>query len=83
MTPWDCSLQGSSVYVIFQAGILDWFAISFSRVSSWSGIDLISLGSPTFASGEAPEKEINVQHKKHSGRFKCAYIANKTSKQQH
>ena len=29
----DCSLPGSSVHGIFQARILDWVAISFSRVS--------------------------------------------------
>ena len=32
--PMDCSLPGSSVYGIFQAGILEWVAISFSRGSS-------------------------------------------------
>ena len=30
----DCSPPGSSVYGIFQARILEWIAISFSRVSS-------------------------------------------------
>ena len=30
----DCSLPGSSIYVIFQARILEWVAISFSRRSS-------------------------------------------------
>ena len=30
----DCSLQGSSVHGIFQARVLEWVAISFSRVSS-------------------------------------------------
>ena len=34
--PTDCSLPGSSVYGIFQARILKWVAISFSRRSSWS-----------------------------------------------
>ena len=33
--PKDCSLPGSSVYGIFQARILEWVAISFSRGSSW------------------------------------------------
>ena len=32
--PMDCSLLGSSVYGIFQARILEWVAISFSRRSS-------------------------------------------------
>ena len=31
----DCSPPGSSVYEIFQARILQWAAISFSRGSSW------------------------------------------------
>ena len=33
--PVDCSLPGSSVHGIFQARILDWVAIPFSRGSSW------------------------------------------------
>ena len=33
--PIDCSLPGSSVHGIFQARILDWVAIFFSRGSSW------------------------------------------------
>ena len=32
--PMDCSLSGSSVHGIFQARILEWVAISFSRGSS-------------------------------------------------
>ena len=32
----DCSLPGSSVHGIFQARILEWVAISFSRRPSWS-----------------------------------------------
>ena len=32
--PMDCSLPGSSVHCILQARILEWVAISFSRVSS-------------------------------------------------
>ena len=32
--PMDCSLPGSSVYEIFQARLLEWFAIFFSRGSS-------------------------------------------------
>ena len=30
----DCNLSGSSVHGIFQAGVLDWVAISFSKGSS-------------------------------------------------
>ena len=35
--PMDCSLPGSSVHGIFQARILEWVAISFSRGSSRPG----------------------------------------------
>ena len=35
-SPLDCSLPGSSVHGIFQASVLKWVAISFSRGSSWS-----------------------------------------------
>ena len=31
----DCSLPGSSIHGIFQARILEWIAISFSRGTSW------------------------------------------------
>ena len=34
--PMDCSLRGSSVHGIFQARVLEWVAISFSRRSSRS-----------------------------------------------
>ena len=33
--PMDCSLLGSSTHGIFQARVLEWIAISFSRASSW------------------------------------------------
>ena len=33
--PMDCSLPGSAVHGIFQASVLEWVAISFSRGSSW------------------------------------------------
>ena len=35
----DCSLSGSSVHGILQARILKWVAISFSKGSSWPGIE--------------------------------------------
>ena len=31
--PMDCSLPGSSVHGIFQARVLEWVAIAFSKVS--------------------------------------------------
>ena len=33
--PMDCSLPGSSVHGIFQARVLEWVAISFSRILAW------------------------------------------------
>ena len=36
--PMDCSLPGSSVHGIFQARILEWVAISYSRGSSRPGV---------------------------------------------
>ena len=33
--PMNCSLPGSSIHGIFQARILEWVTISFSRGSSW------------------------------------------------
>ena len=35
LTPWNCSLPGFAIHEIFQARILEWVAISFSRGSSW------------------------------------------------
>ena len=44
--PMDCSLSGSSVHGIFQARVLEWVAISFSRGSSqprnWTWVSLIA-----------------------------------------
>ena len=33
--PMDCSLPGSFIHGIFQARVLEWVAISFSRGASW------------------------------------------------
>ena len=44
--PLDCSLPGFSVHGIFQARILEWVAISFSRGSSWPRIKPTSPRSP-------------------------------------
>ena len=32
----DCSLPGSSVHGIFQARVLEWFAIAFSKKTHWT-----------------------------------------------
>ena len=42
--PMDCSLPGTSVHEIFQAIVLEWIAISFSRELPDPGIE---SGSPT------------------------------------
>ena len=47
-TPMDCSLTGSSVHGIFQARVLEWGAISFSRDLPNSGIKPTS---PALAGG--------------------------------
>ena len=44
--PMDWGLPGFSVHGIFQARILEWVAISFSRGSSNPGIEPVSLASP-------------------------------------
>ena len=35
LTPMDCSAPGSCIHGIFQARVLEWVAISYSRISSW------------------------------------------------
>ena len=32
--PMDCSLPGSSIHEIFQASVLEWGAITFSRIET-------------------------------------------------
>ena len=43
--PVDCSLPGSSVHGIFQARVLEWGAIAFSRDWSWVSFILPSVNS--------------------------------------
>ena len=45
----DCSLSGSSVHGIFQARILEWVAISYSRDLPDPGMEPVSLVSPALA----------------------------------
>ena len=47
--PIDFSLPGSSFHGIFQARILEWVTVSFSRRSSQLGIELVSLTYPALA----------------------------------
>ena len=57
--PMDCSLPGSSLHGIFQARILKWVAISFSRGSSWSrdGTRISCIGGRFFTT-QLPGKSI-------------------------
>ena len=52
-TPVDCSLPGSSVHGILQARVLEWVAISFSRVLPDPGIE---PGSPTLQADALPSE---------------------------
>ena len=58
--PMNCNLSGSSVHEIFQARVLEWVAISFSRGSPNPGIE---PGSPALQAdtllSEPPEKPLN------------------------
>ena len=49
--PMGCSPPGSSVHGILQARILEWVAMPFSRESSQSRIELVSLMSPALRGG--------------------------------
>ena len=42
--PRDCSLPGSSIHGIFQARVLEWVAIAFSKVASWWSPNLLQGG---------------------------------------
>ena len=59
----DCSLPGSPVHGILQAKILEWVAISYSRVLTDPGIEATSLESSALAGGffttEPPGKLYN------------------------
>jgi len=56
--PMDCSLPVSSVHEIFQARVLEWVAIPFSRGSSWPRDGTSPADSLPFFS-EPPEKPIS------------------------
>ena len=61
-SPMDCSPQGSSAYGIFQARILEWVVISFSRGSSrsrdWSWV---SCTAGRFLTDWATRKALHIQ----------------------
>ena len=41
INPMDCSLPGSSVHGIFQARVLEWGAIAFSKTTSYVGLNFL------------------------------------------
>ena len=53
-SPVDCSPPGSSVHGIFQARILEWVAISFSKGSSTPGTESESPASPALQAYSLP-----------------------------
>ena len=59
--PMDCSLPGSSVHGIFQARVLKWVAVSFSRGSSrprdWTWVSYITGRCFTLWATGKPKKE--------------------------
>ena len=75
--PMDCSLLGSSVHGIFQARILEWVAISYSRGSSRpnQGTETVSLalaggffttappGKPSGMRGRIPPTNSEIEKK--------------------
>ena len=52
--PVDCIPPGSSVYEIFQARVLEWAVISYSRESSKPGNKSSSLVSPALQADSLP-----------------------------
>ena len=61
--PMDCSLPGSSVHGIFQAKMLEWVVISFSRALSWTRDQTHSPASGFFtteATREAQSRRIRI-----------------------
>ena len=45
--PMNCSLPGSSVHGVFQARVLEWGAIAFSRATRQLGLNYLKIHSPT------------------------------------
>ena len=73
--PMDCSLSGSSIHGIFQARVLEWAAISFSRGSSrprdWTWVSrIVGRRFTVWATREVPsllirEMQINITMRYH------------------
>ena len=54
--PMDCRPPGSSIHGIFQARVVEWVAISFSRGSSWPMDPWIEPGSPAMQADALPSE---------------------------
>ena len=58
--PMDCSLPGSSIHGVFQARILEWVAMSFSRGFSWPmDWTCVSCSAGRFFTTEPPGKPMS------------------------
>ena len=58
LPPVDCSLPGSSVHGIFQAGVLEWGATAFSIIPSGSAVkNLPAMWEPPGDTGSIPGSE--------------------------
>ena len=73
--PMDCSLPGSSIHGIFQARVLEWGAIAFSKGSSWlrdqTQVSCIAGRCSTlWASGETPKMPLSLVIKHNINRHK-------------
>ena len=79
----DCSLPGSSIHGIFQARVLEWVAISFSRGSSWprdrtqgsciAGRCFTLWATREVAKGLTLDHSMVVHHLKQIGKMKKLY----------
>ena len=69
----DCSLQGSSVHGILQAGTLEWVSISFSRDLPNPGIEPRSPVSSELQVN-SPPTETSKQHRPHGRHLVSLYL---------
>ena len=67
--PMDCSPPGSPVHGIFQTRILEWFAISFSRVWQITPVSLWSVHNPPALQADSLTTELPGKQYKHSGAY--------------
>ena len=71
--PMDCSLQGSSVHGILQAGTLEWVSISFSRDLPNPGIEPRSPVSSELQVN-SPPTETSKKHRAHGRHLVSLYL---------